>query len=51
MAKRRKSGRKGRKMGGKSGPFARAARFCWAKLRAGNLPKKGDFKRCMKSQL
>lgn len=41
----------GRKMGGKNGPFAKAARKCWVQLRAGELPRKGDFKKCMKKEL
>ncbi len=31
--------------------FAAAARKCWTKLRAGELPKRGMFSKCMKSEL
>ena len=29
--------------------FAAAARSCHAKLRAGKLPRKGDFRKCMRT--
>lgn len=29
--------------------FQKVARHCHSQLRAGDLPKKGDFKRCMRS--
>jgi hypothetical protein len=47
----RRASRKRSNWGGKNGRFAKAARACHVQLRAGDLPAKGDFKRCMKSEL
>lgn len=63
MAKRRKrrGGRKARRAtaatrktrrgGAQRARFTKAAKACWVQLRAGELPKKGDFRACMKEGL
>jgi hypothetical protein len=48
MAKRKTHSKRG---GSQRAKFGKAARKCWTKLRAGNLPKKGQFGKCMKAEL
>lgn len=55
MARRKKarksSGKRRGGRGAQKAKFAKAAKHCWAQLRAGKLPKRGQFSKCMKAHL
>lgn len=49
--KKRKSGSRRRGGAAQKNRFKKAAKHCWAELRAGKLPKRGQFSKCMKKHL
>jgi hypothetical protein len=52
MAKGKKKKASGKKRGGaQRAKFSAAAKHCWVELRAGRLPKRGMFSKCMKASL
>lgn len=54
MARRKKSRKSPKRRGGgasQKAKFRAAAKHCWVELRAGRLPKRGQFSKCMKKNL